>query len=336
MAELEPLAPADAQDMYLTQRESEVSESTTQAHQYRLSHFIRWCEQESIDNLNELTSRRVFEYRQWRKEDGDLNQVTLQTQLSTLRVFIRFCESIDAVTEGLAEKMMIPTLSDDEGTREGMLEAVQAQALLEHLGKFKYASTKHALVAVLWHTSCRIGGLHSLDTDDFDKENQSLAFNHRPETGTSLKNGASGERIVALSPEVASVIEDYIETNRPRVTDEYGREPLFATTGGRWHKSNIRQRIYALTRPCYYTNECPHGRDLDLCDANTYDKSSKCPSSHPPHDIRRGSITNFLKDDEIPRDAISDRANVSADVMERHYDQMTEDERMEQRRKFFE
>jgi len=169
---------------------------------------------------------------------------------------------------------------------------------------------------------------------DFDAENHSLSFKHRPDTGTSLKNGASGERIVALSAEVTTILEDYIETNHPKVEDEYGREPLFATKGGRWHKSNIRQRVYAVTRPCYYSGECPHGRDLDLCEANSYDQASKCPSSNPPHDIRRGSITHYLKDD-VPTGAISDRANVSAKIMERHYNQMSDEEKMEQRREFF-
>jgi len=334
MAELEPLNPADGKAMYLTQRESEVSESTRKAHDYRLKHFVRWCELENIDNLNELTARTIFEYRQWRKRDGDLNQVSLKTQLSTLKIFLRFCESIDAVEDGLSEKMMIPTLAEGEDTREGMLEAEQAQALLSHLDKFEYASTKHALVTVLWHTSCRIGGLHSLDIGDFDAESQSLSFEHRPDTGTSLKNGVSGERIVALSAEVTTILKDYIETNHPKVEDEYGREPLFATAGGRWHKSNIRQRVYAVTRPCYYTGECPHERDLDLCEANSYDQASKCPSSNPPHDIRRGSITHYLKDD-VPTGAISDRANVSAKIMERHYNQMSDKEKMEQRREFF-
>lgn len=334
MAELEPLSPATAKEMYLGQREAEVSEATLQSHHYRLKALVNWCEEEGITNLNELTARHVFEYRQARKSEG-LNQVTLQTQLSTVKVFLRFCESVNGVSEGIAEQVLIPTLKEGEGERDRMLDTDSAEALLTYLRKYQYASVEHALVAVLWHTSCRIGGLHSLDTVDFDSEEQSLAFEHRPETGTSLKNGNSGERIVALSSDVSALLEDYIETNRPEVEDEYGRKPLFATKGGRWHKSNVRQRIYALTRPCIY-GPCPHDKRPESCEWNTYVESSKCPSSRSPHDIRRGSITNYLKDDSIPREAISDRANVSSKVMERHYNQMTEEERMEQRRRFFE
>ncbi len=46
--------------------------------------------------MSELSGRHLFDYRQWRKEDGELNNVTLQTQMSTFKVFLRFCESIAA------------------------------------------------------------------------------------------------------------------------------------------------------------------------------------------------------------------------------------------------
>jgi len=41
---LEPIAPAEAKELYFEQRKREVSESTIQAHHYRLKHFVRWCE----------------------------------------------------------------------------------------------------------------------------------------------------------------------------------------------------------------------------------------------------------------------------------------------------
>ena len=88
-----------------------------------------------------------------------------------------------------------------------------------------------------------------------------------------------------------------------------------------------------MTRLCHYT-ECPYGRELDLCEANAYDQARKRLSSNLPHDIRRGSITHYLNEN-VPTGAISDRANVSAGIMERHYNQMSDEEKMEQRMGYF-
>jgi site-specific recombinase XerD len=333
MAELEPIAPAEAKEMYLAQRRDEVAESTLQGHHYRLKPFVQWCESTDLTNLNDLTARALHEYRLHRKDKDELSKVTLRTQLSTIRVFVKFLESIDGVEQGLHDKMLIPSMDAGEDTRDRMLEHDSAEAMLDHLRRYEYASKRHALLSVLWTTGCRMGGAHSLDVSDFDAEEQSLAFRHRPEEGTRLKNKLSGERLCALSMDVSNVLEDYIEVNRDDVVDDHGREPLFTTRGGRMHKSNIRGTVYAATRPCAYGWECPHDRHPNSCEATTYTRASKCPSSVSPHDIRRGALTHLLKND-VPKEVVSDRANVGQDVLDKHYNRMTEEEKMKQRRKF--
>jgi len=333
MAELEPITPAEAKEMYLAQRRGEVAESTLQSHHYRLKAFVEWCESTGLTNLNDLTARGLHKYRLDRKEQDDLAKVTLRTQLSTLRVFVKFLESIDGVEQGLHDKMLIPTVEATEGARDRMLDPDAAEAMLDHLRRYEYASKRHALLSVLWTTGCRMGGAHSLDVSDFDAEEQSLAFRHRPEEGTRLKNKQSGERLCALSGEACEVLEDYIEVNRHEVVDEFERQPLFTTRGGRMHKSNIREMVYATTRPCAYGQSCPHGREPDSCEAMAYTQASKCPSSVSPHDIRRGALTHLLKND-VPKEVVSDRANVGQDVLDKHYNRMTEEEKMEQRREY--
>ncbi|EMA36864.1 integrase family protein [Halobiforma nitratireducens JCM 10879] len=46
-------------------------------------------------------------------------------------------------------------------------------------------------------------------------------------------------------------------------------------------------------------------------------------------------ITYQLRED-IPKKVVSDRCDVSSDVLERHYDRRTDREKMEQRRDFIE
>jgi integrase len=331
--DLTPTPPEEAYDLFLRERATEVSDNTLQAYEYRLKHFLRWCaDVDGIDNLNDLTGRDLHRYKLWRREDGNLNTVSLKGQMDTLRVFIRFCGTIDAVDPDLAPKVVSPTVGDGEGQRDVKLDPDEATDLLEHLGRFEYASFAHVLVLLLWQTGMRVGTVRALDTEDFDADQECLAVRHRPDTDTPLKNKANGERLVALTPDVCAVIEDYLDVNRPDVTDDHGREPLLATSRGRPSDNTLRVRVYRWTRPCQYGRGCPHGRDTDECEAlEGRWTASKCPSSVSPHAIRRGSITHHLTRD-VPEQVVSDRMNVSKRVLDKHYDKRSEAVKMEQRR----
>lgn len=327
--------PEEALELYLRERSTEVTDSTLQAHEYRLSHFVRWCNEVSeVVNMNNLTGRDLHRYKLWRKEDGELNKVSLKSQMDTLRVFVRFCESIDAVESDIHSKVMSPTLSDGIGQRDVKLDPEEAEQLLNYLNRFEYASLAHTLVLLLWRTGLRLGGVRALDVDDLDTDNEHIAVRHRPDTGTRLKNKQNGQRLVALNPTTCTVIEDYIRANRPDVTDEHGRKPLLATDNGRPIKNTLRITIYRWTRPCMYQNSCPHGRNQDDCEAlSKREWASKCPSSVSPHAIRRGSITHHLTQD-VPEPVVSDRMNVSQRVLDKHYDRRTEEVKVEQRREY--
>lgn len=332
MNDLQPVTPDEAVRWYLDERSDEVTETTLRSHDYRLSHFVRWCKEEAgIADLNNLDGRSLNQYRIWRREDGGLNTVTLKTQLSTSRVFLRFCESINAVKEGLSQKLRIPSLDDGEDERDVKLSRERADQILNYLERFEYASRRHTLFALFWETGMRIGAVHSIDLADFDEARCRVELRHRPDQGTTLKNGINGERMVALSRGLTDLISDYIQFQRHDVTDDEGRIPLFTTKSSRLHKSSMRQIIYCLTRPCEYTNECPHDREIENCEATKHDKASKCPSSISPHAIRRGAITTHLIKD-VPEKVVSDRMDVGEDTLSKHYDRRTDEEKVEQRR----
>ena len=324
---LEALDPEHGVELYLAQKEDEASDRTVQAHWYRLKHFLRFCSESDIENLNELTGRTLFDFRQWRRDDGELNDVSLRTQLSTLRVFIQFCESIDAAETDLHEKIVIPSTGEKD-VRDASIESDRVNDILDHLHQFEYASREHVVVKLLWTASLRIGALRALDVSDIDSEEECLRLRHRPECGTALKNGANSERLISVSNETLAVVVDWIEHNRPNVSDEFGRKPLIATDQGRMSDSGLRGLVYNITRPCYIDRECLCGDDFG------YTSASKCPHSRSPHCFRKGSLTHYLRDD-VPKDVLSERADCSTEVLDRWYNKMTESEKMEQRREYF-
>ncbi|WP_394346437.1 tyrosine-type recombinase/integrase [Haloarcula amylovorans] len=211
-----------------------------------------------------------------------------------------------------------------------------AEIVLNHLRKFKYASRDHAVIRLLWVSAIRVGTARSFDVEDFDREERTLAVRHRPESDTPLKNGERAERLLALDERTTETIADYVDHARPAASDGYGRNPLFASDQGRLGASTIRRAVYRWTRPCQRGDGCPHDRDKDDCDAyRTVTLASQCPSTRSPHEVRRGSISQMLNE-QIPVRAISDRANVSDDVLDEHYDARSEEEQTETRRSFFE
>ena len=329
--DLQPLAPETAVELYLDARRDEITEGTLSSHKYRLKSFVEWCEGKEITNMNDIGGRDLHAYRVDRREDGDLKPVSLRGQLSTLRAFLRFCASVDAVPEGLASKVLLPTLSDGEKVSKTKLDPDRANHILDYVSRYQYASRTHVIVALLWRTGIRTGSLRAIDMGDFYPDEQAIELVHRPETGTPLKNKANAERMVALDGRLVRMLEEYIDGPRCDKTDEYDRDPLVTTQQGRPAGSTIRDTIYRITRPCTVGKDCPHDRDPDQCEAMETRASSKCPSSRSPHDIRSGAVTAHLLED-VPVEIVSERCDVSRDVLDRHYDRRTEREKMEQRR----
>jgi integrase len=330
---LEPIEPEKAFELYLQDRENDVSKATLYSHKSRLGHFVEWCGQNNITNLNELSGRQLHEYRLWRRRDGDLAPASEKTQMDTLRVFIRWLEAIDGVEQDLSNKVQSPSLDAADNVRDVMLEKERADEVISYLEKYEYASLNHVTMALLWHTMMRIGSARALDIEDYDRNEQYLKVRHRPERGTPIKNKTEGERLVALSGPLCSLLDDWIADQRPETVDDYDRNPLLTTTHGRVSKTSLRHRCYRYTRPCIYQEGCPHDRDTDTCEALDSDHAPLCPSSVSPHAIRRGSITSYLNRD-VPTEVVSDRANVSPGVIEKHYDRRTDREKMEKRREF--
>ena len=127
---LEPLEPDETVEWYLEEKSLEYANSTIQSHRSRLRYFLKWCNEQGITNLNDLTGRKLKRYRAWRQKDGDLAKPSLKSQIDTLRVFISWCETIDAVPHDLSTKVVSPSLSEKENVRDVMVEQEQAERIL--------------------------------------------------------------------------------------------------------------------------------------------------------------------------------------------------------------
>lgn len=71
------------------------------------------------------------------KNNGDLNPVSLRTQLPTLRAFVRFCESTDAVESGMHEEILLQTLDAVDEVKDEMLDRECAEEICEYIEPFE-------------------------------------------------------------------------------------------------------------------------------------------------------------------------------------------------------
>ncbi|WP_433628351.1 tyrosine-type recombinase/integrase [Halomicrococcus sp. NG-SE-24] len=335
--QLEPMSPPKACEEYLEDKKQKSAQSTYNSHRSRLSHFLDYCDEQGIENLNDLTGRDLHRYRRWRREQVGLKNTTEKTEQDTLRVFIRWCEAVNAVPADLSSKVISPSLSEGENSRDTMVPAEDIKRILTHLERYCYASLDHVVWRLLGTTGFRIGTSRALDEADYhpDAEPAYLEVNHRAGE-TPIKNKERGERLIFQSKHDCTILDDYRRETRPEVTGEFGREPLLATRHGRISGSTIRKYGYKWTRPCKVDRTCPHGRIPEECvAARRAEEACKCPSSKSPHAVRRGHITHQLATG-VPRYVISDRCNVSEKVLEHHYDQRTENQKMVQRKELLE
>lgn len=335
MSETDAVTPRRLVEMYLAHRASELADSTLDAHERRLLRFVRWCETNDIDDVAAIDGRTVHEWQTWRQENpaktDSVSPETVRSEVLTIRVLLRFAASIDAADSDVHEHIVVPR--ESKRSRSVMIDADHMHRILDHIRKYRYASDQHVIMRLLWYTGVRAGTLRAFDVEDFDADDASLRVRHRPDSETPLKNGVEGERRIAVDNTTVSVLEDYVVERRKDVTDDHGREPLVSTQYGRRSRQSYRSITYYWTVPCRVTDECPHDRDPDACSWTGWDAASKCPSSESTHAVRRGAITHHLRSD-VPKAVVSDRMNVSSSVLDRHYNEMTESEKMEQRREY--
>lgn len=329
------VTPKDAVEQYLTSRKHELTDASIQNIRYRLKQFVKWTDEVDIDDISELDGMMCERWKLARI-DADLSPVTVRQHMMTFRHFIRWCGSVGYVDTDLHEMIQIPRTDKSDRTRSDSIVPERANAILSHLSRFEWASRRQIVFWTLWHTAIRMGSLRALDVDDVHTSGDSSYFTirHRPETDTPLKLKVEGERNVTISDaDLRKALEEYIEHNRPEVEDEHGREPLIATVYGRASKTTIRTDVYRATQPCIM-KDCPHGEDEATCVyLNNRDRAGSCPSARSPHAIRRGAITAHL-DQGIPKEIVGERASVSVDTLEEHYDARTEEQRRKNRLRY--
>ncbi|GAA1302639.1 tyrosine-type recombinase/integrase [Streptomyces sanglieri] len=326
----ESLSPPTLENLYeryLSRRENR-SPATRAQYKRTIPEFIAFSESQGItipSGLStELVERYVDEVKQ--KYEADATQLTYT---KNVRSWLRWLSKRQYCDEAAYRVLDKDELGLDPAARDEAIPKPVARHIIDRLAEQRYGTNLHVLLEFDYNGGLRLGDLYSLDVEDFKSEDDTILIRHRPDTGTRLKNGeetdstpGDGERDVIIKNRVTDAIQWYIDNERPDVTDEYGRSPLFATVQGRASRSTLRRWIYEVTSCRWAPNEIEIDGESITCDGECDPDSNVCPYSFNPHAIRRGAIVNHLSNGLHPSRA-SERFDVSIPVLKKHYDPRT-------------
>ncbi|SET54674.1 site-specific integrase [Natrinema hispanicum] len=318
-------------DRYLSRRKNRSPATRGQYHR-TIPDFIDFSEDHGVTHPAGISVKLVEGYIDKLELEYDLD-ATILTHTKNVRAWLRWLARRNYCEEGVYRLLDKKELGLSLKARDETIPEETAAASIQRLRQRRRGSSMHSLMELGWNGGPRIGDIHSADLQDFDPDNNTLRFRHRPETGTRLKNGSEdddtpgdGERDIVIKDCTVEAIQLYIDTERPDVTDDYGRRPLFATSYGRASRSTLRRWIYEATS-CHWA---PETSDGPTCDGSCDPDSNVCPQSYYPHAIRRGAIVNQLSGG-LRRDLASDRFNVSENVLRKHYDTRSKQQKKEDR-----
>jgi len=324
------ISPRDAVDEYISCKSEEVEPTTIRNYHKHLKFFIEWAEQNGLESMYKIDGYDFKEFAKWRKlvgneVDGSLSPRTQKDSQKTLSQFVKWCGRTEFTRRGTHEKVRVPNVSSSRP--DPTIDYHFVREMVKHADKYHYASIKHVVCLLFAETGARTGGLRALDIGHFEHKGNFgiLHFRSDKPNGTRLKNGVDGERKINISLYCADVISDYIEHKRNDTIDEYGREPLLVAGEGRIGESTPRKYIYELSRPCVIDGLCPSGIDIDSCPGRE-GHAHKCKDNISPKEIRSSYIT-YLSKEGVHKDKIGYRCNVCPTVLEKHYNQMTLDEK---------
>lgn len=178
---LEPITPADAEEMYIDERREDASYATRCTIKDGVGLFVEWTDEAGIDNMNDVGGRQLHKFRKWCKKTSDNNTVSLNGIMGVLRRFLVFCVEIEAVYSDVPDKTPMPNVPDDEAVSDEKPTDEKVDAILEFLETHEPYSRRHVEFRLMQELGDRVGAVRAPDVRDIDVENQVIRLRHRPE-----------------------------------------------------------------------------------------------------------------------------------------------------------
>lgn len=115
-------SPETALQDWLDTASYEKFEETVKNYRVLANHLQSFCEQEGIETVAQLDGRALLQFKVWRSQE--VARSTLSQNISCLRAFLRYCQQVEIVEDGLLDK--VPEVRASEEARDEKLDADDA------------------------------------------------------------------------------------------------------------------------------------------------------------------------------------------------------------------
>ncbi len=196
-----------------------LSAHSREAYRADLELFIHFLQSKKINSMNQMTRRHITEFLLAEKE-RDMSTATLARRMVAIKVFLRFLQQENLLAHNVAEAMDTPrlwnilpeSLSHDEIER--LLDAPTTDT--------PRGRRDRALLELFYGTGLRVSELAQLQVTDL----------HLPERYVRCVGKGNRERVVPFGDKARTLLDDYLQIDRPDLLKGRRSEALFITRRG--------------------------------------------------------------------------------------------------------
>ncbi|MDJ0718077.1 MAG: tyrosine-type recombinase/integrase [Prochloraceae cyanobacterium] len=235
--------------------DGDASHDTIKTYTKQFKLFVSWCAERKIE-LIELAENHVKEYRRY-LVSKKLKPTTIALKLTVIRRIFEIAVERGLMATNPAAKVKPPKLIHDPADNNNYLELEEAQKLVDFLpkGNSMVELRDRLLVLLMVRIGCRQIGLYRLNVGDIIRKKDRVG----------LRVTAKGRvRVVPLTPDVAKILEKYLEARRANDERLTKDTPMFISVS----RNSARQR---LTRRSMQTivNDCLEKASLKHSETRT-------------------------------------------------------------------
>lgn len=212
----------------------DASADTLQTYRRQVQQFLLWCDRAQV-NPATATKRDIKNYRYWLVSERQLKPATIALKLSVVR---RFYQA--AVEQGLLEinpalGVNPPKERRDPAERITYLEKTEVQQLINTVPEqdsIKNGRDK-TLIAIMAIEGPRTVELHRANVGDVIRQGRNCGIR---------VEGKRNIRIVPLTPELAQLLDRYLDARAQAGEALTAKSPLFIAVGNRAGGKRISRR----------------------------------------------------------------------------------------------